>query len=218
MDGLGLVGADAFKIFFEKCPEAIALTRLSDDVILEVNQEWTKLTGHAREDVVGRTALDIGHWPDAAMRRDAFQGIKTHGRVSDVDVTLIMAGQLPRLVRINAVLVDVAAGPCILLYLRDVTAERLAQEALRASELALEQVNERLNRQAKLHELTETVAKVGYWVYYPGAGEVQLSAGYCEIGGIDGSNALAPLGVRNIRMPATPAKIWEAVQKARALA
>jgi len=32
------------------------------------------------------------------------------------------------------------------------------------------------------------------------------------------NNALAPLSVRNIMMPATPAKIWEAVQKARALA
>ena len=32
------------------------------------------------------------------------------------------------------------------------------------------------------------------------------------------NDALAPLGVRNIMMPATPAKIWEAVQKARALA
>jgi carbon-monoxide dehydrogenase large subunit len=30
-------------------------------------------------------------------------------------------------------------------------------------------------------------------------------------------DALAPLGVRNIMMPATPTKIWEAIQKARAL-
>ncbi|MDE2419065.1 MAG: EAL domain-containing protein [Burkholderiales bacterium] len=104
-----------------------------------------------------------------------------------------MAGRSPRLVRINAVLVDVAAGPCVLIYLRDVTAERLALEALRSSELALEQLNEKLNRQAKLHELTETVAKVGYWVHYPGADEVHLSAGYCEIAGIDGL-AAAPLG------------------------
>jgi len=31
------------------------------------------------------------------------------------------------------------------------------------------------------------------------------------------NDALAPVGVRNIMMPATPAKIWEAIQKARAL-
>ena len=31
------------------------------------------------------------------------------------------------------------------------------------------------------------------------------------------NDALAPLGVRNIMMPATPTKIWEAIQKARSL-
>jgi len=31
------------------------------------------------------------------------------------------------------------------------------------------------------------------------------------------NDALAPLGVRNIMMPATPAKIWDAIEKARAL-
>ena len=31
------------------------------------------------------------------------------------------------------------------------------------------------------------------------------------------NDALAPVGVRNIMMPATPAKIWDAIQKARAL-
>jgi carbon-monoxide dehydrogenase large subunit len=31
------------------------------------------------------------------------------------------------------------------------------------------------------------------------------------------NDALAPLGIRNIMMPATPAKIWEAIQKAGAL-
>jgi len=192
-DFLWVKGADVFQAFFALSPDAIAVTRLRDDVIVEVNLEWVKLTGYHREDVLGRTAVDIGHWPDEATRQEALQGIKTNGRVADVDVTLFMADGQPRLVRINAVLVDVAIGPCVLLSLRDVTAERLAQEALRSSELALEQVNEKLNRQAKLHEMTEMVAKVGYWVHYPGTTEVHLSPGYGEIAAM-GSGSLAMLG------------------------
>jgi len=170
-----------FQAFFAHSPEALAVTRLRDDVIVEVNLEWVRLTGFAREDVLGRTALEIGQWPDEFTRLEALRGIKANGRVTDVDVTLIMADKQARMVRVNAVLIDVALGPCVLLSLRDVTAEQMAQEAIRTGELVLEQVNEQLNRQAKLHEMTESVAKVGYWVHYPGATDVQLSHGYCEI-------------------------------------
>ena len=53
---------------------------------------------------------------------------------------------------------------------QDVTAERMAQ------------INEQLNRQVKLYEMTESVAKVGHWVVYPGESVVHLSRGYADIG------------------------------------
>ncbi|MBC7918970.1 MAG: EAL domain-containing protein [Rhodoferax sp.] len=52
----------------------------------------------------------------------------------------------------NAALVALQDDEYILIYLRDVTAERLAQEALRAGEMVLADANDRLQRQAKLHE------------------------------------------------------------------
>jgi PAS domain S-box-containing protein len=107
---------------------------------------------------------------------------------------LIMANGAHRLVRLNATRVDVQGDTYVLIYLRDVTAERMAQAALRAGEAALEQVNERLNRQVTLHQMTESVAKVGYWVLYPDDQMVHLSRGYCEIGNL-GEAGLAPMGV-----------------------
>ncbi|TAF83895.1 MAG: EAL domain-containing protein [Curvibacter sp.] len=81
-------------------------------------------------------------------------------------------------------MLEEAGEPYLLIYLRDVTAEQLAREALKAGEQALEQANASMNRQVKLHELTESVAKVGHWVSYPNDERVQVSRGLALMAGL----------------------------------
>ena len=182
-----------FKAAFDQSPEAIALTRASDGAIVAVNQEWTNLTGYARGDVLGKTAVDIGHWPNELAREQTLRPLKSGAKVTDVDVTLVMSGGSYRLVCMNASLVDMGSETYIVLYLRDVTADRLSKEAYRAGERVLEETNAQLNRQVKLHTVTEAVAKVGHWVTYPGERMVHISPGYAEIGRF-GDVSLVPMG------------------------
>jgi len=192
-DGSNGVTDAVFKSIFSQSPEAIALTRALDSAIVEVNEEWLKLTGFAREEVLGRTAVEIGHWPDELSRQAALMPLKLGGRVTDVDVTLVMKDGIPRMVRMNAGRLEVQGVGYILIYLRDVTAERLAQEAMLAGEQALERAYEKLNRQIKLYELTEPVAKVGHWVTYPGDPMVHVSPGFADIT-LLGKVSQVPLG------------------------
>ena len=173
-----------FKTIFECSPEAIALIRLADDILVDVNAEWLQLTGYSREEALGHTAVELGHWLDPSERDRVFAPLADGGRVVDADVTLVMKDRNPRLVRMNATRVIDQDQTYILLYLRDVTAERLAHEALRAGEQALEQLNDSLNRQVKLYELTESLAKVGHWVAQPEATEIQISRGAANIAGL----------------------------------
>jgi diguanylate cyclase (GGDEF)-like protein/PAS domain S-box-containing protein len=192
--GEGAPRADGiFKAVFEQSPEAIALTRASDGTIVDVNHEWVNLTGFARADVLGKTAVAIGHWPNESAREQTLLPLKTNGRVTDADVTLVMHDGSYRLVCMNVAMIDVANEQFILLYLRDVTADRLSKEAYRAGERVLAETNAQLNRQVKLHAATEAVAKVGHWVTYPGERMVHISPGYAEIGRF-GDVVLVPMG------------------------
>ena len=173
-----------FKAVFMESPEAIVLTRASDGAIVAVNQEWLKLTGFAENQVLGRTVMEIGHWPDAQTWVTALRPLETDKRVSDLDITLVMANGVQRLICLNAVVVDVQGEDHISLYLRDVTVERMSQAAMLAAEQQLAQTNEKLNRQVTLHEMTESLAKVGHWVLYPGDAMVRLSRGYSAIGNL----------------------------------
>ena len=182
-----------FHAIFAQSPEAIALTRARDGLIADVNREWVHLTGFTAEEVIGRTAVDIGHWPDQQAREATLLPLKRNGRLVDAEVSLTMKDGMPRLVRMNAALVGLQGEEYILLYLRDVTAEHLAQEALRAGERVLADANERLHRQAKLHAVTEAVARVGHWVSYPGDAHEHFSPGFAELAGY-GAQRTAPRG------------------------
>jgi diguanylate cyclase (GGDEF)-like protein/PAS domain S-box-containing protein len=184
---------DLFQTIFMESPEAIALTRARDAAIIEVNDEWVRLTGFSRESVIGRTAVEIGHWTDEAARQKALQPLSSLGRVRDLDITMLFANGVHRMICMNAVLVTVQGESYILFYLRDVTVERMSQAAVLAGERALAQTNEKLNRQVTLHEMTESVAKVGHWVVYPGDAMVSLSRGYCAVGKL-GDVQTAPMG------------------------
>ena len=182
-----------FRSIFHESPEAIALTRAHDGAILEVNREWLKLMGYTREAVLGRTETEVGLWADEHSRELVFRVLKAQGRLVDTETTLLRRDGAPRIVRISATLLNFESVVCVLAFLRDVTAERLSQEALKAGEMALERTNAKLNQQVKVYEMTESVARVGHWVVYPGDAVVHLSHGYAQIARLDEVRT-APVG------------------------
>jgi len=74
-------GAEMLRAVFDAVPDAIGITRLSDGVILDVNRGWTEAIGHAREDVLGSTALDIGLWAEPERRKDYLDDLGSDGGV-----------------------------------------------------------------------------------------------------------------------------------------
>jgi len=56
------VSEDTFSSIFTHSPIAISLTRLRDNVIIEINESFTQLTGHAREEIIGHRVNDFNIW------------------------------------------------------------------------------------------------------------------------------------------------------------
>jgi len=127
------VGPSVFQAIFDSSPEAIALTRVRDGALVQVNTEWLNMTGYTRDEVVGKTAVELGHWLDPQERDRVFGALDIGGRITDTDVTLVMKDRVPRVVRLNAAMMQDAGERYLLIYLRDVTADRMAREALQAA-------------------------------------------------------------------------------------
>ena len=53
---------------FDLAPVGIGLTDASSGEIVDVNRAFLELVGYSREEVIGRSTVELGLWPDAGLR------------------------------------------------------------------------------------------------------------------------------------------------------
>ncbi|WP_292938040.1 ATP-binding protein [Noviherbaspirillum sp.] len=75
-----------FVTIFQRSPVPLALVRLANDQYVEINGAWTEQFGYAREEVIGRTALEIGVWAAPAERQALIDQLVREGGVERTEV------------------------------------------------------------------------------------------------------------------------------------
>ncbi len=123
-----------FAVAFRANPAGLSLSRLRDGVFLDVNDAFAELVGLTREAMVGRSAFELGLWPDAESRRRAFEPILAGGFARRIPAQVRGADGQPREARISGSAFDLDGERCILVLAEDVTELNRAQEALEQSE------------------------------------------------------------------------------------
>ena len=70
-------------------PDVITLTELSSGRYAMVNKTFETLSGYSAEEVLGRTSDEIGIWQNSTERELVVQGVRQHGRVSELPVDFV---------------------------------------------------------------------------------------------------------------------------------
>jgi PAS domain S-box-containing protein len=136
----------SYTAIFEKSPFAIALSRLPENVIVNVNQAFLDLFEYTLEEVQGKTSAELGI-ADEASRAQVAEELRTAGRVRDFEVVRRTKSGARRIVSLSIDWVSVRGRQHVLTTVHDVTAQKQA-------EAALQQNNEQLA--ATLEELQAT--------------------------------------------------------------
>jgi len=109
-----------FRTVFRTSPDSITISRLEDGRIVNINDGFTELSGYAREDVLGRSVLDIPLWNDADKRAEMIAGLQKDGQVNNFEAKF--KHKDGRLVDglISARVITLCDGPHILAVSRDI--------------------------------------------------------------------------------------------------
>jgi len=114
----------------------LMITRLSDGMILDANEAFSRLVNRPRDAIIGQTTVALGVI-DAARRTTVIDMLTKTGVVTDVELEVRPAGGPPRTGLLSLVRMVLGGQECTLGTFRDITEAKRAEEQLRASRTAL---------------------------------------------------------------------------------
>lgn len=163
-----------FSRAFLSSPTAVCVNTLAAARFLDVNDAWERLSGYRREEVIGRTTLELPVWAEEQereeVRRLVTAGIPVTGREARFrrkDGTL-----LETLFSVEHI--GFGGEPCLISTIIDITGQKQAQQKLTEQIMELRRWHEAtLGREERIldlkREVNELLARAGTPARYPSA-------------------------------------------------
>jgi two-component system CheB/CheR fusion protein len=119
---------------FELSPLIMCVTGVADGRVRDVNDAFLKATGFTREEVLGRSMVDLGLWINPEQREKGLETLRAGGTLRDVEARFRVKSGEERAALLAAGIVLIEGEPCILSAVTDITDRTRTEAALRESE------------------------------------------------------------------------------------
>ena len=123
-----------FERMFSANPAPAVICRLSDLRFVKVNTGFLEMTGHRREDVIGRSIYDIDVLERAERREMAIRHLEAAKQIPQMEAELNVAGGGTKLVIVAGHPIEIGKQSCMLFSFADLEHRRRSETALRQSE------------------------------------------------------------------------------------
>ncbi len=168
---------ERFRVAFETIPDYVSISTLDDGIFVDVNPGFTKTSGFTRDEVIGKSALDLNMWNAPGDRQRLLDIIREKGFVNNLenkyrhkDGRIIDVSMSGRIIKLNN-------KSYLFGFLKDITEHKKAVESmsrLNRTLRTLTRCNEILvraeNETDLLHEICRVIVEDGgyrfAWVGY----------------------------------------------------
>ncbi|WP_271410370.1 bifunctional diguanylate cyclase/phosphodiesterase [Pseudomonas sp. Q1-7] len=136
------VSEEKFARAFHASPDGLLITRISDGLLLEANEGFSRITGYSQQEIAARSTLDLGLWANPADRRHMIELIRDQGSLHHFTTAVRTKSGQVRICELSAQPIPIGGEPCMLTIARDVTERQQMQEKLRQAATVFESTAE----------------------------------------------------------------------------
>src|SRR5271155_1846501 len=129
-----LVSEEKFSKAFHLGPDAITITAIADGRFLEVNDNFLRLTGFTRNEIIGRSSVELSLWANPKDRHHIVALLRRCGDARTLEVRLSVKSGEVRAVQMSAHTIELSGHPCVIAIIRDVTERRALETQLRQAQ------------------------------------------------------------------------------------
>jgi PAS domain S-box-containing protein len=147
---------EKFSKAFRSSPANIVITSIEEGRFFDVNEAFERSMGFTRDELIGRSALELGLWAKPDERATVVDQIKKHGGMRNLEIQLRTKSGETRVVLYSAEAIKIGGEQCLLAVGQDITDRKRAEEELQrlSGRLLRLQDEERRKIARDLHDST----------------------------------------------------------------
>ncbi len=125
---------EKFSKAFRSSPNAITITRISDGRHIEVNDSFCRMIGYRREEIIGKTAVELSFWASLGERDRMIKMLKNKTALHNYELKFQNKSGTERTALLSIETIDIDGEACFLSISSDITDRQKAETALREAE------------------------------------------------------------------------------------
>jgi len=119
---------ERYRKAFQTSPDAINITRLSDGRYLEVNNGFEDMIGYRRDEVIGKTSLELNIWRNPEDRLKLVDSLNRTGVCSNLEADFQAKNGAVIRGLMSGAIIKIKDETCVVTITRDITAHRKLEE------------------------------------------------------------------------------------------
>jgi PAS domain S-box-containing protein len=121
------ISEEKFSKAFRISPDAVIIMRLSDGEYIEVNEGFTRLTGYAPEEAIGKNGMTLNLWANLDENKRYFQAIRADGEINNMEGVFKKRDGSLWIGLISARTIEINDELFIISIIRDITERKRAE-------------------------------------------------------------------------------------------
>ncbi|MGB2924630.1 MAG: diguanylate cyclase [Limnothrix sp.] len=131
---------EKFTKAFYSSPNPSTITLLKDGTHIEVNESFCQLTGYTAEEMIGRSAVELGLWVNLDDRERLFQLVRQGSRVQNHEFEFCTKHGKIRTAILSCEVIQIDGQDCLLSLSNDISERKQAESRLQVANSTLQKL------------------------------------------------------------------------------